>query len=406
MRALLYLPDTYDGTQCMKFKHILRLPPRSRSRACHTEAVSWVLTILGIVALIVLHEFGHFTVAKAVGMRVERFSLFFPPTLFKVRRGETEYAIGAIPAGGYVKITGMNPEELEDLDPEATRRAYYNQPPWKRIAVIVAGPGVNIAIAFVLFWAVLFSGNITGSASLNSLDPSLNALVTNTSVLAVEHGAAASGVLRQGDRIVAIDGHPVMVSSARARIAAHACAGTQTDGCRAATPVRLTIRRDGRTLSLSLYPRYSKEAKRMLVGVGFGSIKRYGVLAAAGGSIGAMWHATTGTLTGFFKALTSSKTRSEVSSIVGITQTAHETVVAGPGIAIVFLGYISLVLAVINLFPFLPLDGGHVAWSLGEKLRRKRISLAAMYRFSSVGILLLLFLVINGVSNDIGRLGG
>jgi len=368
--------------------------------------VSWVLTILGIVALIVLHEFGHFTVAKAVGMRVERFSLFFPPTLFKVRRGETEYAIGAIPAGGYVKITGMNPEELEDLDPEATRRAYYNQPPWKRIAVIVAGPGVNIAIAFVLFWAVLFSGNITGSASLNSLDPSLNALVTNTSVLAVEHGAAASGVLRQGDRILAIDGHPVMVSSARARIAAHACAGTQTDGCRAATPVRLTIRRDGRTLSLSLYPRYSKEAKRMLVGVGFGSIKHYGVLAAAGGSIGAMWHATTGTLTGFFKALTSSKTRSEVSSIVGITQTAHETVVAGPGIALVFLGYISLVLAVINLFPFLPLDGGHVAWSLGEKLRRKRISLAAMYRFSSVGILLLLFLVINGVSNDIGRLTG
>ena len=74
--------------------------------------VSWVLTILGIVALIVLHELGHFTAAKAVGMRVERFSLFFPPTLSRVRRGETEYAIGAIPAGGYVKITGMSPEEI------------------------------------------------------------------------------------------------------------------------------------------------------------------------------------------------------------------------------------------------------------------------------------------------------
>jgi regulator of sigma E protease len=406
MRALLYLPDTYDGTQCMKFKHILRLPPRSRSRACHTEAVSWVLTILGIVALIVLHEFGHFTVAKAVGMRVERFSLFFPPTLFRVRRGETEYAIGAIPAGGYVKITGMNPEEIGELDPDIARRAYYNQAPWKRIAVIVAGPGVNIAIAFLLFWAVLFSGNVTGSASLNSLDPSLNAVVTDTSVLAVEHGAPASSVLRQGDRIVAIDGHPVTVASARGRIETHACAGKLTDGCRAATPVRLTVRRDSRMLSLSLYPRYDKEAKRMLVGVGFGSIKHYGAIAAAGGAIAAMWHATTGTLTGFFKALTSSKTREEVSSIVGITQTAHETVVEGPGIALVFIGYISLVLAVINLFPFLPLDGGHVAWSLGEKLRGKRISLAAMYRFSSVGIVLLLFLVINGVSNDIGRLTG
>ena len=74
--------------------------------------MSWFLALLGICALIVLHELGHFTVAKLVGMRVERFSLFFPPTLFKVRRGETEYAIGAIPAGGYVKIAGMNPEEL------------------------------------------------------------------------------------------------------------------------------------------------------------------------------------------------------------------------------------------------------------------------------------------------------
>src|SRR3982075_1426675 len=128
--------------------------------------MSWVLTILGVVALIVLHELGHFLAAKAVGMRVERFSLFFPPKLVGIRRGETEYMIGAIPAGGYVKITGMNPEELEDLDPEATRRAYYSQAPWKRVAVIVAGPGVNLVIAFVLFWAILFSGNVTGSASL------------------------------------------------------------------------------------------------------------------------------------------------------------------------------------------------------------------------------------------------
>jgi regulator of sigma E protease len=368
--------------------------------------MSWALTILGIVLLIVLHELGHFTVAKLVGMRVERFSLFFPPTIARIKRGETEYAIGAIPAGGYVKITGMNPEELEDLDPEATRRAYYSQSPWKRIAVIVAGPGVNIVIAFVLFWAILLSGNINGSVSLNNLDPSLNAVVSDTSVLVVEHGAPASGVLHQGDRIVAVDGRRATVRSARERIEAHPCVGRLSEGCRAATPVLLTVRRDGKPLTLSLYPRYDVEAKRMRVGVGFGSIKHYGVLAAAGGSIATMWHATWGTLTGFAKALTSSKTREEVSSIVGITKTAHETVVEGSGLALTFLGYISLVLAVINLFPFLPLDGGHVLWSLAEKVRGKRISLVAMYRYSSVGIVLLLFLVINGVSNDIGRLGG
>src|ERR1700730_6065468 len=86
----------------------------NRWLACHTEAMNLVWTLLGIIALIVLHELGHFIVAKAVGMRVERFSLFFPPTLARVKRGETEYAIGAIPAGRYVKITGMNPEELGD----------------------------------------------------------------------------------------------------------------------------------------------------------------------------------------------------------------------------------------------------------------------------------------------------
>ena len=73
--------------------------------------INWVLVIAGFAALIVLHELGHFMAAKATGMRVERFFLFFPPKLLSVRRGETEYGIGAIPLGGYVRITGMNPRE-------------------------------------------------------------------------------------------------------------------------------------------------------------------------------------------------------------------------------------------------------------------------------------------------------
>ena len=368
--------------------------------------MSWFLTILGIVALIVLHELGHFAVAKAVGMRVERFSLFFPPTIFRVRRGETEYAIGAIPAGGYVKITGMNPEEAGDLDPEASRRAYYNQAPWKRIAVILAGPGVNILIAFVLFWVVLWSGTISGAVTLERLDPSVKTVAANTGVLAVEKGMPAHGALRPGDRIVAIDGHKIDVSSARQAIGSHRCAGAQTDGCRAATPVHVTVKRNGHTVTVSLYPRYSKEARRMLIGIGFGSPKPFGVLAAAGGAVSEMWHVTTETLTGLGHALTSSKARHEVSSIVGITTDAHEQVEAGASDALVFLGFLSLILAVINLFPFLPLDGGHVLWAVVEKLRGRRVSLVAMYRFSSVGIVLLLFLVINGISNDISRLAG
>jgi regulator of sigma E protease len=368
--------------------------------------VSWFLTIFGIVVLIVLHELGHFTVAKAVGMRVERFSLFFPPTLFRVRRGETEYAIGAIPAGGYVKITGMNPEELSELAPEVRSRAYYAQPPWKRIVVILAGPGVNLLIAFVLFWAVLASGNLNGAIALGNLDPSVQTLKASTAVLAVDRGAPAASTLRAGDRIAAIDGVPVTLASARERIGAHRCAGALADGCRASTPAALTIVRASRRSTVLVYPRYSKAVGRMLIGIAFGEPKNFGVFSAAPAAADEMWHVTTQTVTGLGKALTSSKQRHEIRSIVGITETAHETVTAGSGYALVFLGFISLVLAVINLFPFLPLDGGHVLWSLAEKIRRRPVSLVSMYRFSSVGIILLLFLVLNGLSNDINRLAG
>jgi regulator of sigma E protease len=369
--------------------------------------VSWALTILGIVLLVVLHELGHFTAAKMLGMRVERFSLFFPPSIFKVKRGETEYAIGAIPAGGYVKITGMNPEEIKDLEPEIAKRAYYNQPPWKRIVVILAGPGVNILIAFVLFWGVLAMGSVNGDVLLSRLNPSVQTLTPTTSVQLIEKGHPADGTLKPGDKILTVDGRAATVTSTMAGVGAHRCAGAQVEGCRAATAVVLTVRRNGQVVRLSIYPRYSKEAGRMLVGFGFGvQAKSFGAFAAVGAAGGAMWHVTTGTLTGFGHALTSSKVRGQISSIVGITQDAHTTVEAGAGDALVFLGYISLVLAVINLFPFLPLDGGHVLWALAEKVRGKRVSLIAMYRFSSVGIVLMLFLVINGISNDIGRLAG
>src|SRR5258708_18823210 len=105
-------------------------------------------------------------------------------------------------------------------------------------------------------------------------------------------------------------------------------------------------------------------------------------------------------------ALTSTKARHQITSIVGIAEATNANIGFGPGYALVVLGFISLVLAVINLFPFLPLDGGHVLWAVAEKVGRRRISMATMWRYSSVGILLLAFLVINGFSNDINRLTG
>jgi regulator of sigma E protease len=369
--------------------------------------MSWLLTILGIMALIVLHELGHFAVAKAVGMRVERFSLFFPPRLVGVRRGETDYSIGAIPAGGYVKITGMGPHEVDQIDLRIADRAYYMQPPWKRIAVILAGPAVNLLIAFVLFWSVLFVGDLNGASTLMRLNPGTQTVVATDSVAAVIKHAPADGVLRAGDRILAVDGRRMSVTETMHAIDAHACAGAPVQDCRAAKPVALTVRRGGHDLSLSIYPRYNATYKRMLVGFDFGeAAKGYSALGAAGAAISDMWGTTTSSLSGIGRALTSAKARKQVHSIIGITEVAHETVSAGAGYGLVFLGFFSLVLGIFNLFPFLPLDGGHVLWSLGEKLRGKRISMIAMYRFSSVGIVLMLFLVVNGIGNDLSHLAG
>ena len=134
--------------------------------------------------------------------------------------------------------------------------------------------------------------------------------------------------------------------------------------------MHLLVLRNGHRLALSVYPRYNADYKRMLVGFVFGAAaKHYGALAAAGVAVREMWGMTTSMISSLGHAFTSAKVRHELHSIVGITEIAHETVVAGAGYAFVFLGFISLILAVINLFPFLPLDGGHILWAVAEKVR-------------------------------------
>jgi regulator of sigma E protease len=144
----------------------------------------------------------------------------------------------------------------------------------------------------------------------------------------------------------------------------------------------------------------------MMVGFDLASPRNFTLASAIVGSAKTMWSLTSGTVTGLFHALTSSKARGQLHSIVGITQVTEEAVTLGPTYGLVIIGVVSLILGVINLFPFLPLDGGHVLWSVAEQLRGARISTQAMWKFSSVGIVLLVFLVFSGISNDISRLSG
>jgi regulator of sigma E protease len=358
--------------------------------------MSWLYIFLGFSALIILHEAGHFFAAKATGMRVERFFLFFPPKLVSIKRGETEYGIGAIPAGGFVKISGMNPDEK--LPAEAEGRGYYDQPVWKRIVVIGAGPAVNIVLAFaILFFVFLINGQ-KATQTVGDVVPK----------------SPAAEVLRKGDQIVAIDGkrYPQLAIEPRVekfidQVSAHRCAGRQVDGCRAATPVQLTIRRHGALQTISVRPEYEAALGHTRIGFGYGSAPaHYGIGGAADQALDGMWLVTSGTVT-VFAHLFEEEKRKEVSGVVGVSDVAHQTIdKAGAAQALTLLALVSLSLGLINLFPFLPLDGGHIFWSLVEKLRGKRVAYRVMERASAVGFVLVMMLFFIGLSNDIGRITG
>jgi regulator of sigma E protease len=418
--------------------------------------VSWVLVFLGFIVLIVLHEFGHFIAAKATGMRVERFFLFFPPKLVSVKRGETEYGIGAIPLGGFVKITGMNPEELEraeegadsvaqrdlyidpdagrdtpeglleriessgqDSDglegapPEVLKRAYYNQPVWKRVVVIGAGPAVNIVLAMAILFVL----------ALTMQKP------TTLEVGNLQTGKPAAAVLKPGDRLVSINGvtptaggsnpSPDQLDSRQNQfinaLKIHHCAGSPTDGCLSTTPATIVVIRNGKRLTLHATPFYDAKATdaqgkpdpRFRLGFGFqgGSYvpENLSVPAAAGRAASAVWQVTSGTVSRLAR-LFEPQERAQLHGVVGISDVAHQTINSSARDALALLALVSLSLGIINLFPFLPLDGGHIFWSLIEKVRGQRVPFYVIERASVIGFMLVIGLFLIGLTNDISQL--
>ena len=356
--------------------------------------MTWVLVIAGLSFLIIIHEAGHFFAAKATGMRVEKFFLFFPPKLVSIKRGETEYGIGAIPAGGYVKITGMNPDE--ELPPEVAARGYYRQPVWKRIVVIGAGPAMNIGLAFLILFGLAFG---------------MRDLTTRVGAI-VPHSPAAAA-LQQGDEIVAVDGHRLPSLSLQDRltrfsnlVASHKCAGAPSKGCRATTPVRLEIRRRGQLRTISVTPVYAPGLKHTRIGFRYAETPAdLTVPQAAGEAASDMWLVTYKTV-GAFARIFEPKERQQLHGIVGISRVSEQAISFGPREALGLLALISLSLGLINLFPFLPLDGGHIFWSLVEKFRGRPVPFSVMERAGAIGFVLVLMLFFVGLTNDLGWSGG
>ncbi len=465
------------------------------------------IAILGLAALILVHEAGHFFTARAVRMNPRRFYVGFPPALVKVRRRGIEYGVGAIPLGGYVKIPGMHRPAPSDVDghvgralseaPElytpserikrplaegdfaaartalerfeqalahaplsaATRRgvergvedlrdglgedAYWRQRAWKKVAVIFAGPGTNLLVAVALFTILLVTGPgrvTTGVEALSAapeqrgpndrvtsgfrqtaaLDALLNqrtlsraesAVVTDYYLARItpEEAEKRASVLRgregertiraalpaelvglqAGDRIVAIDGEKVTTLQMFERIAG-------SDG----RPLRLTIERGGDEFTLG--PIRAFEDTDGAYRLGFRP--RFRELTIPAAFVEAMQ--LTGTITKEIGAALTRLVRGtgheEISSPIGIARASSSALNRGAETYFWVLGFISLSLALLNLLPLLPLDGGHIAFSIFEGVRGRSVGREVYERVSVVGIMLVLVLFFIGLSNDLG----
>jgi regulator of sigma E protease len=401
--------------------------------------MSIAIAILGLAFLIFIHECGHFFASLAVGLRPRRFYVGFPPAIAKTTRNGIEYALGAIPLGGFVTIPGMHRpvphdaerrfaraveelptlagpvdrvkrslehddleaslasvDELEEairarqLSPAATTQAdkglaelrdalgpdaYWKAPTWKRFVAIAAGPAANVLLAVVLFTFLFMTSSGKATQIVEAVAP--------------DTPAAAMG-LQAGDRIVVVDGEPVGASDIP-----DAIAGSE------GRPIVVTVVRNGEEVELGPA---SARAVDSTYRLGFS-------LAGEGlGLVEAVWRAVE--VTGIIAReivyslgrLVTGEGRENVSSPIGITQASSDAVERGAENYLWVLGLISLSLALLNLLPLLPLDGGHIVFILIEGARGRYLKREIYERVSMVGLAVVLLLFFVGLSNDIGRL--
>jgi membrane-associated protease RseP (regulator of RpoE activity) len=347
-------------------------------------ALGWgylLLFIAILFAIVMLHEFGHFITAKRAGMKVTEYFVGFGPRLWSVRRGETEYGVKAIPAGGYVRIVGFT--STEEVSEEDEPRAYRNQPFHQRIIVASAGSAMHLLIALVLALILVFSfGRATN----------------NYNVAALEHWPgrstpAALAGLRVGDTIVSVNGKSFTNPN------------SMTDAIKDAsgTPLRLGVERDGKLIHLTATPENGKGIvvdgaklqNRGYLGVDISTATApISAVDAPYAAVDTMWQLTDveargigqifspSGLSDLWRQLTNPKYAQAVannpnlapraSSIVGIANVGAQAEQAGLASTLLLLIAINIIFGILNMLPMIPLDGGHVAIASYEWIRTKR----------------------------------
>lgn len=350
-----------------------------------------IATIVLLSVLVFVHELGHFLAAKAVGIRVETFSLGFPPNIFKKKIGDTVYAIGAIPFGGYVRMSGMIDESMdtsfEGLPPQPWE--YRAKRTWQKIFATVAGILMNLLLAVLIF--SVMSG-IQGIA-VASEEPILDY---------VAEGAPANlAGLQSGDRIVQINGHDIATWDEMASY-------TRASGD---TEIEVVYLREGTEYSTLVTPLLQKQIEKgKLVQVGIIGVSPEISREKAGffGAIGQGFKTTGYWLNMTFVSLkllvTGQESFKNVGGVIFIGQLAGESAKAGIMPFIGLIGILSVNLALLNILPIPGLDGGHIIIAIVEGIMRREMKLKAKMLIQQIGMFLLFGLLILAVVNDVLRL--
>ena len=335
-----------------------------------------LVAILGLIFLIVVHELGHMLTAKALGVRVPEFGIGFGLPLLKKKIGSTTYSFRIILLGGFAKMAGMN-DEAEGPD------TFPAKAPWRRALIIFAGPLANILAAVAILAVVLMT-----SGAVTAVKPE---------VQQVEPGSMAEEVgIRPGDRLVAVDGQ---------RIEAWDGFSREVSQRRPGEEIRVTVERGGEERTFSgVLGADPEDPERALVGVRPEvEMTRYGPFEAVGMAIEQVVRVT-GVLVAFVGELLTGERDlyRNVTGPVGIASVGATSVEQGffPQL----LALISLNLALFNLLPILPLDGGHLFFIATEKVLGRPVSQETMGRIAALGIALVLVLFVFAMYADLSKI--
>jgi regulator of sigma E protease len=331
------------------------------------------LAVLALGILIIVHEWGHYIVARLCKMRVDRFSIGFGPALLRTRRGETEFQVGAIPLGGYVQIAGLNPED-ENIDVHDPR-AYPNRPAWQRFITIAAGPVINYVFAVLLIFLL---HSIIGVYGITA------------KVVMPNHPAAAAGI-QAGDQIYRINGflisdyHEVlfMVDSSKGK------------------PMQVEVIRNGQLQTITVEPALDQGHYRIGIEMETTSqIVRHPPLDSARQSLYAPFTLSMQTLQGLLQVIRG-KQAADFKSPVGIARIMKEQMERGFIRGLQFVAMISTLLGLFNLLPLPALDGGRLVFLGWELVTRRPVSQRVEQVVHLVGMVLLLGLLVILMVKDV-----